>query len=423
MFIESNELELKRGYTKSYLKTVCAFANERNGKIIFGIADGGDIIGIEDDTQIRHQIENAIYDGLKPTPEFKLDVNEIDGKKVVTLTVFRGSAIPYLYQGKAYMRVDTSTFVADAFRMRKWFEENSNINFEESLVDGTDGFGFDSLKKAFEEITGMTNFTDGALITLGLMRNGKYTQAGRFFSDDNSFSFGIDVVKFGRDSSEFIKRKRLTNQSLLKQFNEVMDFFDNYYHDYEVIENGERKSRIKLPRNAFREALANAVVHRNYQINANIQIEFWDDRVKITSPGGLTSDISEKQYLSGGISVPRNAVIANIFFRLKIIETFGTGIGRIKKEYLSFGQVPKFKVTPNTIEVILPVINYDQKNRLDNREEIITQLLKKGPASRSQIQKALELSPSTVKNLLSNLISQNKIERFGKGTATKYRLL
>ena len=423
MFAETNILELKQAYTKSYLKTVSAFANERNGKIIFGIADDGQIIGVNDESKIRQQIENAIHDSFTPIPNFDLETNVIDGKSIVILSVARGLAIPYLYKGKAYMRVDTSTFVADEFRMRKWFQEISNINFEEQLVDEVEGFSFEWLQRAFYEEMGIGEFTEGMLITLGLRKNGQFTNVGRFFSDENTYRFGVDIVKFGRNASEFVKRLRLTNQSIIKQFYDAMDFFDNYYHDYEVVEAGARISRVRLPRNAFREALANAIVHRDYQINANIQIEFWDDYIKITSPGGLTSDISEAQYLSGGISVPRNATIANIFYRLRIIETFGTGVGRIKSEYFSWGQTPKFKVSTNTIEVILPVINYDKKAMIDNRETEVIKLLEKMPQSRNQIQEVLGLSASTTKNLLLSLAEQNKIERFGKGKATKYRLI
>ena len=423
MFLESSEMELKHEYTRSYLKTVSAFANERNGKIVFGVNDTGEILGLEDATQVRQQIENAIYNNFTPIPNFELETQMIEDKKIVVLSVFRGTAIPYLFEGKAYMRADTSTFVADGFRMRRWFQEVSNINYEDILIDDHETFTFNHLAEAFKDAVELEEFTEGTLVTLGLKKTGKFTNAGRLFADKNSYKFGIDIVKFGANTSEFIKRLRMTNQSLIKQFNEAMDFFELYYHDYEVVTGRSRVSRVRIPQKAFREALANAIVHRDYQINANIQIEFWDTYIRIVSPGGLTSEISEEQYLNGGISVARNVTIANIFYRLNIIETLGTGIGRIKSEYLPFGQAPKFKLSPNIIEVVLPVIDYDKKSISDSRGSDVLSLLKKGPCSRTEIEQALGLGASTTKNILTILLEQNRIERFGRARATKYRLL
>jgi len=304
-----------------------------------------------------------------------------------------------------------------------FFEFRENVNFEDILIEDDLLFTFDHLEKAFKDSVDLEKFTEGTLVTLGLKKAGKFTNAGRFFADENSYKFGVDIVKFGANHSEFIKRLRITNQSIIKQYDEAMTMFDMYYHDYEVISNGERIRRVRLPRNAFRESLANAIVHRDYQMNANIQIEFWDTHIRIVSPGGLTDEISESQYLNGGISVPRNATIANIFYRLNIIETLGTGIGRIKNEYLAFSQVPKFKLSSNIIEVELPIIDYGKKAIFDNRVEEILTLLEKAPCSRTEIQQELSLSASTTKNILTTLLEQNKIERFGKARATKYRLL
>jgi len=422
MFKESNMIELKKEYTKSYLKTVCAFANERDGKIIFGVDDDGEVKGIADDIELKQRIENAINDSIKPVPTYTLETQEMFEKKIVVVNVCRGYAIPYLYKGKPYMRTDTATIQADEYRMRKWFQELSNIDFDEELANEKN-LVFHYLGEKFREQLSLANIDEGVLVSLGLKKQGQYTNAGRLFADENSFNFGVDIVKFGKDSSEFIKRLRISNQSLLMQYDKAIEFFDLYYHHYEVIHNGVREQRVRIPRNAFREALANAIVHRDYRMKANIQIEFWDDYIKITSPGGLTSDISVEQYLSGGFSIPRNETIANIFYRLDLIETFGTGIVRIKKLYQTFGQEPQFKVSNNTIEVILPVIDYDKKEKIDNVEEKIVNLVREGKNTRNQLEEELSLSATSVKKHLSAMVANGKIERVGKGRYTSYRLM
>ena len=420
MFVESINLELKENYSRSYLKTVSAFANERNGQIIFGVADDGVVVGVDDDTALRLQIENAILNNFSPVPDFTLKTKVIEDKKIVILSVTRGTEVPYFYQEKAYMRLDTSTFVADSFRMRRWFQELYHVKFEEVLVDNDD-LRFNILESALKEKVKISTVTEDTLVTLGLKSDGKFTNAGRLLADENSYGFGVDIVKYGRNYSEFVKRLRMTNQSIIKQYEDAMAFFDLYYHDYEVVYQGERVKRTRIPRDAFREALANAIVHRDYQMNGNIQIEFWDSHIKLTSPGGLTNEITAEQYLNGNISLPRNATIANIFYRLKIIETMGTGIGRIKHEYRTFGQPPKFDLAPNLIEITLPVIDYDKKEIIDSRHADVIEMLVDGPCTRAEIQERLMLSASSVKNLLNDLLEQDKIERFGSGRATKYR--
>ena len=421
MFKEANNLELKREYSKSCLKTISAFANERDGKIIFGLSDDGKIYGIEDDSVLKHKIENAINDALRPIPNYTLETVAHLDKKLVFLKVKRGFAIPYLYQGKAYMRSDTSTVVADEFRIRKWFQEISNIDYDNLETDAVH-LSYAYLAGKFSETLNLEILGEGELVTLGLKRRENYTNAGVLFADEHDYRYGVDIVKFGKNASEFMNRLRLVGQSILKQYDSAMDFFDLYYHNYEVIYKGVREERVKIPRDAFREVLANAIVHRDYRVKANIQIEFWDDFVKVTSPGGLTSDITIAQYLRGGYSLPRNENIANIFFRLGLIESFGTGIGRIKTIYRSWGQEPHFKVTENTIEIKLPLIDYGRKMQQDTIESKMIALIKDGYNTRPLLEKKLALSATTIKKHLNAIIEKDKIERIGEAKATKYRL-
>jgi len=269
----------------------------------------------------------------------------------------------------------------------------------------------------------ITRFNENTLLTLGLKKGDKYTNAGRFLADENDFNFGIDIVKFGKNQSEIIRRERLTNQSLLKQYDKGMALFEEYYHDYEEVTGAYRVSRVRLPQEAFRESLANSIVHRDYSIKANIQIEFWDNHICVTSPGGLTDGMAEETYLNGGLSVPRNETIANIFYRLNIIETFGTGINRIIESYSEYRQKPTFVIEGNVIRTVLPIIDYSKKSLFSEREQIVWNSLKKGTKTRKELQERLGTGDSVTKELLNELVKQGKIERIGKGPSTKYRML
>ena len=134
----------------------------------------------------------------------------------------------------------------------------------------------------------------------------------------------------------------------------------------------------------FLVLLANAIVHKDYLINANIKVEFWDDYVRIVSPGSLPTNITEKEFQNGNVSVLRNEIIASVFQRLDIIESFATGIQRIRKLYLEFPEQPKFEVFANSISVTLPRINY-RKHAVEFQTDAVISYLKDEPRARAEI--------------------------------------
>jgi len=418
---ESNNLELKKEYTRSYLKTVCAFANERDGKIIFGIDDSGKVIGLPNSKELRLRTEQAINTTIRPVPLFTLMTETVESKEIVILTVFRGDELPYSYDGKFYKRADTSTVVADGSTIKKWLTKISDITFDEQPTEAKD-LTFNILSKALKKKTGATDFNESSLKVLGLKNGESFTNAGKFFSDRSTFLFGCDVVQFGKTRSDFLKRERFTGISLLKQFDKVLAFFDNLYHDYDSVVGSFRIKRIMIPPVAFREALANALVHRDYRFPANIQVEFWNDRVVLTSPGGLPHGMTKEMYLQGNISSLRNPIIAMIFLRLGIIESFGTGVTRMREAYQSFSESPKFEILGTAVRITLPVIDYESSsNELQElREREIINMLEDSGKSRADIQKTLQLGDTYTIKLLNRMIEQKKILRVGTGKNTKY---
>ena len=140
------------------------------------------------------------------------------------------------------------------------------------------------------------------------------------------------MVRFGQNENEIRKRKTINHVSILTQFHQSITEFRDYY-EYEVIKGINREKRQSIPIEAFRETIANTLVHRTWDVAANIQVSMYENRLEVVSPGGLPFGISEAEYLKGYISVPRNPILANVFFRLNYIEMFGTGIKRIQAAY------------------------------------------------------------------------------------------
>lgn len=412
---ENKRLEFKSDINNSFLKTVSAFANYHDGEILFGVDDNGIEIGIDNINQTCLDIENKINDSIKPKPdyEFKLESNNI-----IKLIVHKGSFTPYLYKGKAYRRADTSTVEIDDHALKLLVLDGLNIAFE-NLVYPDQYLSFNYLEDTLKEKLNIDSLNENILRTLGFMTtNEEFTNAGALFADCNSF-LGIDIAKFGDSISNIQEREQFTQECILKQYLEAITFYKRYYQ-YEVIEGSTRKTIELLPEVAFREALVNALVHRDWSLKAYIRILMFPDHIEIKSPGNLPAGITMEEYLEGDISYLRNPLVANIFYRLKYIEMFGTGIRRIKERYKDSAAKPSFKNTENVLTVILPTISryYD----VNADEALVLKILSNKMAlSSSEIAQQSSFNKAKIIRILNSLERKNYIDRIGKARSTKYK--
>ena len=207
--------------------------------------------------------------------------------------------------------------------------------------------------------------------------------------------------------------------SILEAFDTSIEKYREYYQ-FEKIEGSYREKVDLVPEKAFREAIANALVHRDWMTNSYIQVSMEKDFITIVSPGGLPSGISEEEYLEGQISVMRNPIIGNIFFRLNIIESFGTGIKRIKEAYKDSMKNPSFKIFDNSIEVKLPVLS--GLENLNDDEQKIYKALEAGSLSSSAIADDTGFGKNKVLNLLTDMMEEGYVIKIGRGRGTRYSL-
>ena len=412
---ESRELELKATITNTFLKTVSAFSNYNTGKIIFGVDDNGEIVGLENIEELCLDLENKINDNISPKPDFKFIKDK--KKNIITLIVEEGMNKPYLYKGKAYKRNDTSTVEVDKIELNRLTLSGLN-QYYEGLKAKNQNLEFNILKKELEEKLFLNNFSKDILKTLNLYdeKNG-YNNAAELLADKNTFS-GIDIAKFGKNIDEILDRNLLVNISIILQYKKALEVFNRYYK-YEQIIGSERIEKELIPERAFREVIANALIHRTWDVNSNIRISMYEDKIEVSSPGGLPSGISEKEYLNGQISQLRNPILANIFFRLKYIEMFGTRIKRINESYKKFVVKPNFEIFENSIKITLPIIK--TKLLLTTDERIIMDILEKGNIlSSGEISETTKLKKDKLNRLLKKLIQKNYIDIIGNGRGTRY---
>lgn len=412
---ETRLLELKETVTNTFLKTVSAFSNYDGGTILFGVDDDGKIKGLPDIRQACLDIENKINDSISPQPNYAIEVQ--NNNQTIRLIVKSGLHKPYLYRSKAYKRNDTATIEVDTLELSRLILEGKNIRFEE-LPYSNQELSFDTLHQALKDAIQIESFGKDTLRTLSLYDNTNgFNNAAGLLADKNDFP-GIDIVKFGESISIIQKRSTFERISILEAFNRALSVFRDYYQ-YEIIQGADRKKVEKIPEAAFREAIANALIHREWDVDTHIRVLMFDDRIEIVSPGGLPYGITKEEYLSGKLSVLRNRNIANVFYRLGFVEIFGTGITRIKQLYEDSLTKPTFDVTEKAISIELPML--EQTGKLTEDEKMIFKLLSKTTMrSISEISPHVPFGKSKTAQILKDLVHKGVIAVYGNGRGTKY---
>ena len=412
---ETRILEFKETITNTFLKTVSAFSNYNGGTILFGVDDDGNIKGLSDAKQACLDIENKINDSITPQPNYTLEIQNND--QTIKLTVKSGLQKPYLYKSKAYKRNDTATIAVDTLEFSRLVLDGKNISFEE-LPCKDQELSFEILQRKLKENIQIQTFNQDTLKTLNLYDNvNGFNNTAGILADKNHFP-GIDIVKFGENISIIQKRATFENTAALDVYEKAIDVFRDYYQ-YEVIQGVDRKMIEKIPEAAFREAIANALIHRVWDVNSHVRVSMFDDRIEIVSPGGLPAGITVEEYLSGKLSVLRNRNLANVFYRLGFVEVFGTGITRIKQLYAESLTKPDFEVSENTIKIVLPV--FETNVNLTEDEKVIYKFLSKTMLKPiSEIAPYVPFGKSKTTQLLKEMGEKGVITIEGKGRGTKY---
>lgn len=414
---ESRALEYKKCVSNTFLKTVSAYANYGTGEIKFGIDDDGHVVGIEHAEEACLDIENRINDSISPKPDYSLDVNRRTG--IITLSVNEGLHKPYFYKSKAYKRNDSATIEVDTLELTRLILDGQNKTFE-SLKSKKQALTFRYLEKAFQSVVGVKTISKDILKTLELFtENEGFNNAAELLADENTF-YGIDIVKFGDNINIILDRETFEHISVLEQFEKTMNMYRKYYQ-YEEIKGVLRETVELIPVEAFREAIANAIIHRTWDVDAHIRVAMYSDKIDVMSPGGLPKGMTEREYLEGQVSILRNPVIGNIFFRLHHIERFGTGVKRINNAYADSIIKPQYGVFDNSIKVTLPVVQLRTSLGADERM-IYLALSGSKKLSSTEIATVTGFGKTKVISLLKSLTRQGYIKVIGSGRGTKYMI-
>lgn len=428
-YVESPQLELKEQINAEFKKEIIAFANTDGGEIYVGIARDGSITGIADPESEMEKIGNMIRDGIKPdlTAYTSIERVEDDGKNLIRVSVTRGLKRPYHLTDKGlkptgvFVRHGVSSVPATDDAIRQMLRESDGTTFDKMRSINQE-LTFDYAEKTFQ--TSQVAFDAVHKRTLGLIDvDGYYTNAALLLSDQCGHIIRCAVYE-GTGKNKFKTRKEFSG-SILKQMDDAYSFLSLNNNLRATFDGLRRIDHADYPEEAMREALVNAVVHRDYDYSGSIIINIYDDRMEFISLGGLVKGLTLAD-IRGGVSQPRNAVIANVFYRLELIESYGTGIQKILESYAGCGIEPKFAPAPASFVVTLPNRNTAETTASDpglSREENILRLMaKQGAVTRKDVEQLLGCSSFPANKALAALVEQGKIVKTGAARGTKYVL-
>ena len=356
---ETDRLIYEKALDEQALKTIAAFANCQTGRIVFD----RDADGMEDPAAFCRQAEDTIRKNLSPVPRFELAVNEEN--QTVILMVFQGDDIPYLYQGWPYLWHGSAVERAGKKEFQRMLMKGEGKTFD-VLPSAAQNLTFQSLAKALDEKTGIEKLTPEVLRLLQLsLPDAAFTQTASLLSDQNPF-LGIDVVRFGKDWNEIRGREILEQCSILDQYEKACNLMEQNY-TWQVIRGLYREDEIRIPPAAFQEALINAILYRDWMIQARIRVSLFEDRLEILSPGALPEEMTPDLYLDGEVVSLRNPNLAYAFQRLSLSRLSGRGIRKIRKAYEGQVVQPHFEIGPHFINVVLPLIEPDRDFTKDQK--------------------------------------------------------
>ena len=445
LFRESETVELKEVVVDDIKKEIIAFANCDGGKLYIGVRDDGTVIGLDNADSVSLQISNMVRDAIKPDITMFLHYETIveNGKNVVVVDSQRGTDRPYYLAKKGmrpegvYVRQGYSSVPATDTAIRRMIKETDGDRFEAMRCLNQD-LTFEATKKEFE--LRKTDFGAQQMRTLKLIdQDGLYSNLALLLSDQCVHTIKVAVFQ-GTDQTIFKDRREFTG-SLMQQMNEVYDFIDFRNQTRATIEKLYRVDVRDYPEVAVREALLNLLVHRDYSFSASAFISIYEDRIEFVSIGGLMPGIDLEDVMVG-ISVCRNQDLANVFYRLHLIEAYGTGMGKIMKAYESMQVKPVIETTKNAFKIILPNINakyetenatvktksgtpvtvHTEKKLSDEEEKILEYARKHGAITRNDVIGLLEVSASTAARVIRKMVKTNLLEQKGKARNTHYTI-
>jgi len=371
---ESEKIEFKENAkTNTYIKTVVAFANGNGGKIVFGVKDNKEIVGVENEFEVMDGIINAISDSCYPMIVPDISLHTLENKTVILVEIEGGKKKPYYLKSKGvqkgtYIRSGATTrIIEEDYVLKELVLEGENKYFDQQVCHG-ESVSDEEIEKFCEWLeklarknsendTEIRKITRNTLLSWKVLeeKNGRIfpTNAYILLSGKENWEVSRKIqcgVFKGETRSIFVDKKEFEG-SIIMQLEKAYQYVLEKINLGSDIVGIYRVDKYEIPPKSIREVIANAVIHRSYLEPNDIQVALYDNRLEITSPGMLLSGVNVKR-MKEGYSKLRNRAIASVFAYVNIIEKWGSGIPRIMNEIREYGlQEPEFIAFENDFRV------------------------------------------------------------------------
>ena len=428
MNFETENMEFKAQFTEEIYKEVIAFANTDGGVVYVGIDNNGNVVGLTDVDQEYTRITNGIRDAILPdvTMFVRFSIRE---HKVVRIAVSEGSNKPYYLRGKGlrpggvYVRQGASSVPASTEQIRQMIKESDGDTFEE-MRSMEQNLSFKAAENAF--IKYGVQFGKEKYRALGITKKNDelFTNLALIISDQCAHTTKVAV--FGDDSNTIFKDNKEFNGSIFTQLEDTFHYLMLCNRTKATFKGLERIEKQDYPEEAIREALLNALVHRDYSFSGSIIINVNDKRMEFISIGGLLPGLSTDD-ICIGISQPRNKNLAEMFHRLRLIESYGTGIRRIYKLYENCPAQPVIEATSNAFKTVLPNMNAVTTAAPEKNAQVTTQMQKvldyiseHGQITDEEIQSLLGIKKTRAFDLVKKMREMELVQMIGRGEEKRY---
>ena len=426
MTFETENIEFKSQFTEEIYKEVIAFANTDGGIVYVGIDNDGNVIGLADVDQEYTRITNGIRDAIMPDVTMFVRFT-IQDNKIVRIAVSEGTNKPYYLKGKGlkpsgvYVRQGTSSVPASPEQIRRMIKESDGDMFEE-MRSMEQGLTFEAAAAAFKRYG--VEFGSEKYRALGVTQKSDelYTNLALIISDQCAHTTKVAV--FGDESNTTFKDNKEFGGSIFKQLEDTYTYLMLCNKTAATFKGLERIEKQDYPEGALREALLNALVHRDYSFSGSVIINVNEAKMEFISIGGLLPGLSIDD-IRIGISQPRNKKLAEMFHRLHLIESYGTGIRKIYKLYENCPLQPVIEATPNAFKITLPNMNVApdsvQKSGVTPQmQKVLSFISDHGQITDAEIQSLLGIKKTRAFNLIKQMRDMELVQMLGRGEEKRY---
>ena len=444
---EHHALEFKEIYIPEIAKDVVAFANTDGGIVRIGVRRDGTVIGVADPDDVMLRAASSLKDGIRPDvmPFIKIESVQEEGTTVVEIRVGAGAGKPYYLAGKGlrpngvYVRRGSASQPLSDAGIRTMIAESTGASYEQCRSMRQD-LSFAAMERAFAA----SGFTlDAAKMqTLHLVEDGLFTNLALLLSDQCEHTIKAAYFQ-GTDMAVFRDRREFAG-SVFDQIEQCYAFIDTLNRTAASFSGLRRTDRRDYPEDAVREALLNCVIHRDYSFSSSTLLRIYDDRMEFVSLGGLVPGLSMDAIFMG-VSQSRNPHLAAIFYRLKLIESYGTGIGKIMRAYADTGAKPNIASSEGAFSVTLPnraasvskvakpqrdILNEDSalygqrgqrgQDSKAQRELVCNHAAREGGVTRAEVEHLLGVRTTRAYQILKSLCDDGMLRQTGKGRSSRF---